>query len=183
MVYPLLTIIAAIAAAASTPSPTAETAPERATSAVERLPGRTLACTVGRATNLDPSRIQKVDEIVLEGSHPFSIYLPSVTKWHGPPPDPSDDPLPVDPALRVLSDPAGLTKNAGPKFDRVVDMWPIRVELVEHMAPPLGKLIIISDIDPIANSARISITQAADAASLDINNMYLGACHVASQQT
>jgi hypothetical protein len=155
--------------------------PAAAKPARQMVPARTLACEVGRATNFDPSKWQKRDEIIYEGRHAFRLFLPPTPKWEGPRPDPSDDPLPVDPKLRILQDPSGLTKDSGPRFLRVVDLWPERVEMVREMKPPLGKLIIVSDISPDQKSARITITSAADAASLDINRLYSGMCTVAVQ--
>lgn len=147
----------------------------------EIVPARDLSCQLSRATNIDPAIVQTTDQIVYEGHYRFGLHLPATPKWQGPLPEPSDDPLPVNPATKVTSDPDGLTADTTAKFDRVVDVWPDRVELIKHMAPPWGKLIIISDITPDRTAARISITNAADAATLDIHRMYLGVCKITSE--
>ncbi len=49
-----------------------------------------------------------------EGAHPFVLHLPAVPAWQGPPPEPTADPEPVDPATRVLSDPDGIAADMAP---------------------------------------------------------------------
>jgi hypothetical protein len=181
MTKPLHIALLALAAAFSTSSVTGTETAKRGGPTGAAIPARTLTCTVGRATNIDTSRIQRIDEIVLEGQHVVAISLPPVRQWQGPTPDPSDPPLPVDKRVRISADPDHILADAGPQFDRVIDMWPSRVEMVARMKPPLGKLIIIHDIAADQSTARVSITSAADAASLDINNMYLGPCRIMLQ--
>lgn len=145
---------------------------------VAMLPARTLDCTLGRALNLDPSRNQSLDEIRYEGSYPFSLYLPSIPTRQTPPPDPDQDPEPVDPKTRILADPADLAKDRNAAFSRVVDMWPERVEIARPINPQLTRLIIISNIDTEKGVANLFMAQAADAASMDMNNVFQGSCRV-----
>ena len=144
----------------------------------EMLPARTLHCTLARALNLDPSRAQTRDEIKYEGSYPFSLHLPSIPKRQTPPPDPTAEPEPVDPATAITNDPAGLANDGKRAFDRVIDLWPNRVEMARTIAPQLSRLIIISDIDTSKGSANLFMAPAADAASMDMNKVYLGSCRV-----
>ncbi len=145
------------------------------------LPDRTLQCTLGRALNLDPSRHQTLDEIRYEGAHRFTLFLPAAPKHVGPPPDPSADPEPVDPAARVVADPSGLASTVPQGFSRVADLWPARVEIATALEPPLTHIIIISDIDEAKGTANLFMTRAADAASLDLANVYQGGCTVDSR--
>ncbi len=142
------------------------------------LPARTLQCTLGRALNLDPSRHQTLDEIRYEGAHSFTLFLPPAPKHVGPPPDPSADPEPVDPAARIVADPSGLATAIPRKFSRMADLWPARVEIATALEPPLTHIIIISEIDEAKGTANLFMTRAADAASLDLQNVYQGGCTV-----
>lgn len=147
---------------------------------IEMLPARTLQCTLARALNLDPSRAQSRDEIQYEGSYPFSLHLPSIAKRQTPPPDPTSEPEPVDPATAITSDPAGLANDGKPAFDRVIDLWPVRVEMARAISPQLSRIIIISDIDISKSTANLFMAPAADAASMDMDKVYLGSCRITS---
>lgn len=151
-----------------------------AASFAEMLPARTLNCTLARALNLDPSRAQTRDEIQYEGSYPFSLHLPSIPKRQTPPPDPTAEPEPVDPATAITNDPAGLANDGKRAFDRVIDLWPNRVEMARAIGPALSRLIIISDIDTAKGSANLFMAPAADAASMDMSKVYIGSCRIAS---
>jgi hypothetical protein len=142
------------------------------------LPARTLNCTLGRALNLDANKRQTLAEIKHQGAHQFTLYLPSIPIRQGPPPDPSADPDPVDPATRILADPDGLAKDMNGVFDRIVDMWPERVEIARAIEPPLTRLIIISDIDTATGTANLFMAPAADAGSIDLKKVYQGGCQV-----
>jgi hypothetical protein len=149
-----------------------------------RLPDRTLDCVLGRATNIDPSKTQTTADIIYEGRHRFKLRLPPVLKHVGPPPDPTDDPEPVDIRTRVLADPDGLMRNAAPNFQRVVDLWPDRVEMiattpeVSANGMPLLRLIVINPIDEPRGAASLFMTTAADAGSIDMGSVYQGSCKV-----
>ena len=147
-------------------------------------PDRTLDCTLGRATNLDPARNQTADEIRHEGAYRFSLFLPARPQHAGPPPDPTADPEPVDPATRILSDPTGLAADMPQGFYRVADLWPQRVELVGRIAgSPLVRFVVISEIDLLAGTANLFMTRAADAASIDLGTVYQGACRISGGAT
>ncbi len=161
-------------------TPTSANVATGVASFAEMLPARTLNCTLARALNLDPSRAQTRDEIQYEGSYPFSLHLPSIPKRQTPPPDPTAAPEPVDPATAITSDPAGLANDGKRAFDRVIDLWPMRVEMARTIGPQLSRLIIISDINTTNGSANLFMAPAADAASMDMDKVYLGSCRIAS---
>lgn len=144
----------------------------------EMLPARSLDCTLGRALNLDPTRNQTLDEIRHEGAHPFSLHLPSISKRLLPPPDPDQDPEPVDPATRITADPSGLANDRTTAFSRIVDMWPERVEIARPINLSLTRVIIVSNIDTQKGTANLFMARAADAASMDMNKVYQGSCRV-----
>jgi len=144
----------------------------------DMLPDRTLECTLSRALNLDPTRNQSRDEIQYEGSYPFSLRLPAIPKRQTPPPDPTLPPEPVHPATGIVSDPLGLATDTAKAFDRVIDMWPFRVEMARAIDPTLSRIIIVSDIDPENGTANLFMARAADAASMDMNNIFIGGCMV-----
>ena len=152
-------------------------------SGVAMLPARTLHCTLGRALNLDPSKDQSVGDIRHEGAYRFALFLPAAPVRQGPPPDPGDAPEPVDPAVRVVEDPQGLASDMRMPLYRVADLWPQRVELVGLVNPPVARLIIISEIDTAKGTANLFMTRAADAASLDLDNVYQGGCRIESGPT
>jgi hypothetical protein len=148
------------------------------TASVAMLPDRTLDCTLGRALNLDPSRNQSRDEIRYEGAYSFSVFLPSIPQRQSQPPDPTEMPEPVNPATRILADPAGLASDQNSAFNRVVDMWPERVEMARTINPALSRLIIVSDIDAANGSANLFMAEATDAASMNMEKIFLGRCQV-----
>jgi hypothetical protein len=144
------------------------------------LPDRLLTCTLGRITNPDPSREQADDEIIYEGKHPFTLLLPAGPARTAPPPDATDDPEPVDPRTRIVADPDGLAKGFPNRFDRVVDLWPQRVEMTTTIDTPLVNLIVINPIDAQAGTAMLFMTQATDVATLDMQHLYRGPCTVSA---
>lgn len=142
----------------------------------ELLPARKLRCTLGHALNLDPSKNQTIADIHYEGSYDFSLFLPAIPRHQGPPPDPSADPKPVNPATKIVKDPAGLASDAKPAFRRVIDLWPHRVELTSMIDEQLSRLIIVSDIDVAEGTANLFMTRAVDAGSIDLGSVYQGGC-------
>lgn len=144
-------------------------------------PARVLRCTLGRALNIDPMKNQTVADIRYEGAHRFDLFLPAIPVRQGPPPDPADDPEPVDPATRVLDDPDGLAADMQPRFVRVVDLWPQRVEMAGRIEGLLSRLIVVSEIDPQRGTANLFMTRARDAGSLDLAQVYQGGCTVEAQ--
>ncbi|MGV3510875.1 MAG: hypothetical protein ACO1OX_02610 [Novosphingobium sp.] len=147
-----------------------------------KIPGRLLTCVLGRATNLDPHREQKRSEVIYEGSHRFALYLPETSKRVTAPPDPTEPAEPVDPRTKIVADPDRLTINVPNRFDRVIDIWPERVEMTTIVADPVVNLIIVSDIAADGNSAYLFMTKASDVATLDLQNVYSGKCSVTFKQ-
>jgi hypothetical protein len=149
---------------------------EKATAAM--LSDRLLSCTLGRALNLDPTRAQTVDEVKYEGRHELSLFLPAIRVRETAPPDPTSPPEPVHPETRIVADPDELTKDVPAGFDRVVDIWPERVELARTISDPLTQLIIITGVDPDAGTANLFMAQATDAATFDLERVYQGKCQI-----
>lgn len=174
--YPLLAMTAACAHATSPAMPAPP--PAVATAPVPMLPERLMRCTLGRATNIDTSRQQTVGEIVQEGRYEMDIMLPAIPVRQTPPPDATDPAEPVDPRTRILRDTGNLAKDVPPGFDRVIDLWPERVELVQTLGPNLFFFIVFSDIDTVKGTANIFMTYANDAATYDMSRIYLGGCWV-----
>lgn len=146
--------------------------------ASETVPARTLSCTLGRMTNFDPHRQQRNDEIVYEGKHPFTLLIAAAPKRTAPPPDATEVPEPVDPRTKIVADPDGLTAKYPKRFDRIVDLWPDRVELSTNIDTPTVNVILISDIDPPAKTARIFMAEAQDVATYDLEHLYGGVCRI-----
>jgi len=146
--------------------------------APQRLPDRMLSCTLARATNVDLTREQPASELVMTGSHVFKLFLPSRPVMQGPPPEARDAPEPVPAGTRIVSDPDRLARNAGLEFDRVVDVWPDRVELATTLAPRLFHLIIVHPIDVVAGTARLLMTTTDDTMTFDRDHIYIGDCKI-----
>ncbi len=177
----LSSIPAFLAAAAALTAGASAAAPDSHATTAAMVPERQFECVLGRATNLDPHKLQTIADIRYEGAHQFALVLPPVPADRGPLPDPSADPEPVDPGVRILSDPDGLARDMT-EFFRVVDLWPDRVEMAGRIAGETSvRLIILSEIDPDKSTANLFMTRAADAASLDLNRVYQGSCKVIAQ--
>lgn len=142
------------------------------------LPDRLLHCTIGRMTNLDPSKNQTNADIVYDGHHAFDLFLPGIAVRTAPPPDPVYPPEPVDPRTRIAADPDGLAADVPAKFTRVVDYWPERVELSTTIAGSLANLIIVHPIDAAHHHAHLFMTRARDMSSYDLAHVYAGDCEV-----
>jgi hypothetical protein len=171
----------AVTVATRAPAPAlANLTPDPVTGAIQ-VPERELSCILGRSTNLDPTRDQRLDEVISEGHYVFTLRLPAKSVVPTAEPDPTDTPEPVDPRTAILSDPAGLTNGVPAKFDRVVDLWPKRVEMITNIDPPLANLIIISAINPKTSTAHLFMTRARDAATLDLQHVYQGDCTVTTR--
>lgn len=147
------------------------------------LPPRLLDCTLGRIANFDPNRIQQPSEYVFEGRHVFKLFLPPIPVRTTPPPPATAPAEPVDPRTRILSDPDGLAREAGGRpFDRVIDLWPRRVEMLAPISDVAVKMIIIDRIDGQRGTADMFVTNANDAATFDTKNMYFGNCNILDRQ-
>ena len=168
-----------VLAALSLANPLAAGAETPASGAVAMVPARLVSCTLGRALNIDPAKEQSLADLKFEGAHRFSLFLPPVPQDHGPPPEPSADPEPVDPAVRVVEDPDGIARDMLHPFYRVADRWPERVELVGRIAgETVVRFLVVSEIDPAKGTANLFMTRARDAGSLDLRNVYQGGCKV-----
>ncbi|WP_225010298.1 MULTISPECIES: hypothetical protein [Novosphingobium] len=154
------------------------TRPAAATAEPARLPDRTLNCRLGHATNLDPLKQQDRNEITFDSYHALSLRLPPIAARTTPPPDATEPAEPIDRRTRILSDPDGLTAGTLGTFERVIDLWPERVELTLPMDGGVSKLMILSDYDPATQTAQMFMTNATDLATFDFKQTYLGPCAV-----
>lgn len=143
------------------------------------IPGRLLECTLGRITNYDTSREQAASEYVFDGRHKFSLYLPAAAARTTPPPDPIDPPEPVDPQTRIVADPDGLARDSeAVPFNRVVDLWPERVEMTKPINNVAVTLVMVGGFDQARSTTTLFLTKANDAATFDLKNLYYGQCGV-----
>lgn len=155
-----------------------------ATSPPTLLPARLLNCTLGRITNFDPSRIQAPSEYVYEGRHPFRLFLPAIPTRTTPPPSATAPAEPVNPQTKIVADPDGIAIEAHDlPFDRVVDLWPERVEMTTPISDVANNLIIIDRIDAAKGQATLFMTKANDAVTFDLKHLYLGTCRVSPGAT
>lgn len=144
-----------------------------------RLPARLVTCTLGHATNFNPEQQQTLDDITYDTHHRLSLYLPAIAARTTAPPDATEEAEAVDPRTRVTEDPDGITADAPGAFDRVVDLWPERVELAKTTPTGRFKTILVSDYDPARGTARIFLGTAGDLTSYDLKRIYMGECTVA----
>jgi len=143
------------------------------------IPERLLDCTLGRITNFDPTREQAASEYVFAGRHKFRLFLPAAPARTMPPPDPTDTPEPVDPRTRIVADPDGLANDSkAMPFDRVVDLWPGRVEMTKPINNVAVTLIMVDGFDQARSAATLFLTKANDAVTFDLENLYYGQCGV-----
>lgn len=150
----------------------------RAASHREMLPARRLDCQLGRVTNFDPKREQTAAELRYDGIHAFSLFLPAIPKRTTQPPDATDKPEPVDPRTRILADPDHIARHLREGFDRVVDLWPERVEMTQTISGALMNVIVIAPIDAAAGTANIVMSRASELTHLDPDHLYQGSCRV-----
>ncbi len=163
-------------------SPQASAAVKGASVAGAMLPDRYLTCILGRSTNIDPGKPQTTADIISEGRHKFVLRLPPIPVHRGELPDPTDAPDPVDARTRVLLDADGLTTGVVLTFNRVVDLWPTRVEMLSAVVgSSWSRMIIIDPIDPAAGRAHLFMTRVRDAASMDLQHIYQGECTIADR--
>lgn len=144
-----------------------------------RLPARLVTCQLGHATNFNPEKQQTHADITFDTHHRLSLYLPAIGARTAPPPDATEAAEPVDSRTRVTEDPDGLTADAPGPFDRVVDLWPERVELAKTTPTGAFKTLLVSDYDPARGTARIFLGTAGDITSYDLKRIYMGECTVA----
>lgn len=143
-----------------------------------RLPARLVTCSLGHATNFDPEKQQTQADITFDTHHRLSLYLPGIDARTAPPPDATEAAEPVDSRTRIAEDPDGLTADAPGPFDRVVDLWPERVELAKTTPTGAYKTVLVSDYDPARGTARMFLGTAGDITSYDLKRIYMGDCTV-----
>ena len=142
------------------------------------LPDRSLTCDLGHATNLDPLKNQSDADIIYDARHAFSVHLPAIPARTSPPPDATESAEPVAKGTSITADPDGIAKDVIGPVVRLVDLWPERVELTLPMSPVEVKLIIITDYDEASHKARMFMTNAKDAATFNMDQIYGGNCMV-----
>ena len=148
------------------------------------LPDRYLQCVLARSTNIDPTKLQSVADIKSEGRHDFALRLAPIPPRVGKPPDPIDPPDPVDPRTKIMSDPDGLTKGISSQFERVVDYWPKRVEMMSTIPGSIwAHVIIIDPIDAAKGRARLFMSRVMDAGTFDLSRIYQGECRISDRPT
>lgn len=144
------------------------------------LPPRMLRCLLGRVMNFDPSRDQPVAEYRYDGRHRLTLFLPEAPRRTTPPPDATAAPEPVDARTRIIADPDGIAGEAAFRpFQRVVDLWPSRVEMMTPLNKVVANVIVIAQVSPDQGGATIFMARANDATTYDLQHLYFGKCRVA----
>lgn len=144
----------------------------------ERLPARLFTCSLGHTTNFDPEKLQTQDDITYDTHHRLSLYLPGINRRTTPPPDALDQAEAVDRRTRLVEDADKITADAPGAFNRVVDLWPDRVELTKQTTFGAFKTFLVSDYDPARGTARMFLGTAGDITSYDLKRIYMGDCKV-----
>lgn len=143
------------------------------------VPARTFRCKLGLALNLDPTKAQRMDEIQYEGSHDFTVFIPAAVSRGRPATDSVDPTTAADPSTQVLADPSGLRRGVPAGFERMVDLWPERIELTQTIERPLAHFMVINQIDESTQTANLFMTTATDVAAMNLKTVYQGPCSYA----
>ena len=143
-----------------------------------RLPARLVTCLLGHATNFNPERQQKLGDITFDTHHRLTLFLPGISARTTPPPDAIEPAETVDPDTRLIEDPDGLSSDAPGPFNRVVDVWPERVELAKTTETGAYKAFLVSNYDATRGTARMFIGTATDLVTYDLKRIYMGDCIV-----
>ncbi|WP_298167168.1 hypothetical protein [Novosphingobium sp.] len=143
-----------------------------------RLPDRQLTCSVRHITNFDPEKLQTSAELQYDAVYPLTLALPGIPVRTAPPPEPQDEPEPVDPRTRILADPGNIAPTNNGTFDRAIDYWPERTELSAVIAGDLLNVIVINKYDPATQTANFFMTRAAELTRFQTNHVYQGECKV-----
>lgn len=143
-----------------------------------RLPDRQLTCSVRHITNFDPGKSQTAAELQYDAVYPLTLALPGIPVRTTPPPEPQDDPEPVDPRTRILADPGNIAPAKNGAFDRAIDYWPERTELSAVIAGDLLNVIVINNYDPATQTANFFMTRASELSHYQTNHVYQGECKV-----
>ncbi len=141
------------------------------------LPDRTLTCRMGHATDVVIEKRQTMEEMTFDSWHQFVLHLPSIPVRTTPPPEAYLPPEKIAPGTRIVADPDGIAADV-PKFYRVLDIWPQRVEILTWLSPTLLHLMIVDPIDPEKNTARLFMTYSNREMSYDPTRIYIGDCTV-----
>jgi hypothetical protein len=144
------------------------------------IPARLFDCALARITNFDPDKEQRPADYIFEGRYRLQIFLPSIPMRTTPPPQAPQPPDPVDSRTRIVADPDGLAREPGLRFNRVVDLWPERVEMTAPISDTAVKLIVVSGGGDAKDTAEIFLANANDAVTYDLAHMYTGTCKVNS---
>ncbi len=143
------------------------------------LPARSLTCDLGHATNVDTTRDQTFAELVFDGQHQLGLFLPAIPVRTTEPPDPVYQPTElVNKNTRITRDPDRITADIVAPFNRVVDLWPERVEMTAPMAAGKSKLLIVTDYDASTGKAKLFMTNARDLLTWDMDKIFAGFCDV-----
>lgn len=144
------------------------------------LPARSLTCDLGHATNVDTSHAQTADELIFDGRHQLGLFLPAIPVRTSEPPDPAfQETEPVNKNTRITRDPDRIAADIIAPFNRVVDLWPERVEMTAPMAAGKSKLLIVTDYDAATHKAKLFMTNARDLMTWDMDKIFAGYCDVA----
>lgn len=146
--------------------------------AAARLPERQLTCSIRHITNFDPEKLQTAAELKYDAVHPLTLVLPGIPVRTTPPPEPQDDPEPVDPRTRIIADPGNIAPTKSGSFDRVIDYWPERTELSAVISGDLLNVIVINQYDPVRQTANFFMTRATELSRYQPNHVYQGECQV-----
>lgn len=146
---------------------------------VAMLPARSLTCDLGHATNVNLAREQTAEELRFDAYHRVSLFLPAIPVRTTEPPDPAYPPTEkVDKRTRITADPDRIAADIIAPFNRVVDLWPARVEMTAPIPANKVKLLIVSNYDETTRKAQLFMTNAADMATWDMDKIFAGYCDV-----
>lgn len=155
-----------------------EAPPAKAAAAPNVLPDRLFNCSIGHITNFDPRIDQTPDQLHFDAYHVFKLFLPAITAPVGRPPDAIEDAPPVDPRTRILSDPDHISGQPTDHFDRIIDLWPERVELSASIKGPLLNAIAIYPIDTEHGTASLFMMRATELTHYQPDHFYWGRCQI-----
>jgi hypothetical protein len=174
--------LASVAAFHRAPAPTPQSVQAKPVAAAPAgmLPSRLFDCTLARIANFDPDKDMKPADYRMEGRFSLKLFLPAIPVRTTPPPQAPQPPEPVDPRTRVVADPQGIAGEGKLRFNRVVDLWPERVEMTAPISGAAVKLVVVTGKND-GQGADIFVANANDAVTYDRAHLYSGACTVAQQ--
>lgn len=141
-----------------------------------RLPDRVLTCSIRHITNYDPAKEQTAAQLRFDSVHSFVLHLPPISERTTRPPETFETAEPVDPRTRILADPDQIAPQPQHHFDRVIDIWPGRVELASTISGNLLNVIVINAFDPASGAANMFMTRATELTHFDSGHIYQGSC-------